>query len=576
MSTLSLLRSACAALPHGFLKGLLAAALGLGWAASAAAMDITGWECTPGPMPNASCGTLGADGVVSLPATELPYGWVSSRGGVVASIVIPDSIKSHALSATNASRIDSPVFHANAGDVLSFNFNYVTSDGGIYTDFAWARLLDMDGHDVAILFTARTMPTGDTVPGFNMPAVAPGLTLTPASTPIQAPGYHAPAPGPSWSPLGTTSSGLCYAAGCGYTGWVHADYTIPATGHYRLEFGVANWVDTAYDSGLAFYGAKIGATLIEEVGKPDLVPHLTGPAEVATGTRDHYTVTILNQGGADSADGTITLHLPADATLEAGYFPLPGYCTPTAGPPGSFTCNLPAIESGKSLEIEFVISSSTPGSGLITGMVSGVTNESNTLNNDTELPVIFVAPPGAPDLTTSISGPLNLPAGATGNYTVTVRNIGSADSEDGTVLITVPADVTVIAASLPAYCHLATATQISCDLAQAPPIPAPLIQHHVEPGDDLLIPFQLTTATPNHTGSIHATVTGVTLAEPEVIVDNNSSTYLLNNTRIIPRVEPGEVAVPALEDLALLLLALTLAGSAAVRMRLRGKPQSGS
>ncbi|MCL2310693.1 MAG: hypothetical protein FWC42_10605, partial [Proteobacteria bacterium] len=127
---------------------LLAAALGLGWAASAAAMDLTGWACTPGPMPNASCGTLGADGVVSLPATELPYGWVSSRSGVVASIVIPDSIKSYALSATNASRIDSPVFHANAGDVLSFNFNYVTSDGGIYTDFAWARLLDMDGHDV--------------------------------------------------------------------------------------------------------------------------------------------------------------------------------------------------------------------------------------------------------------------------------------------------------------------------------------------------------------------------------------------------------------------------------------------
>ncbi|MCL2310703.1 MAG: IPTL-CTERM sorting domain-containing protein, partial [Proteobacteria bacterium] len=145
-------------------------------------------------------------------------------------------------------------------------------------------------------------------------------------------------------------------------------------------------------------------------------------------------------------------------------------------------------------------------------------------------------------------------------YTVTVRNIGSADSEDGTVLITVPADVTVIAASLPSFCHLATATQISCDLAQAPPIPAPLMPHHVEPGDDLLIPFQLTTATPNHTGSIHATVTGVTLAEPEVIVDNNSSTYLLNNTRIIPRVEPGEVAVPALGEMALLLLAAVLGG----------------
>ncbi len=53
-------------------------------------------------------------------------------------------------------------FSANAGDRLEFAFNYVTTDGGDFTDDAWARLLDAALNPVVMLFNARTAVSGDT------------------------------------------------------------------------------------------------------------------------------------------------------------------------------------------------------------------------------------------------------------------------------------------------------------------------------------------------------------------------------------------------------------------------------
>lgn len=57
-----------------------------------------------------------------------------------------------------------------------------------------------------------------------------------------------------WSPLGL-SNGSCWkdnAEGCGHTGWLEARHSVAAAGSDRLEIGVVNWGDEAYDSGLAF------------------------------------------------------------------------------------------------------------------------------------------------------------------------------------------------------------------------------------------------------------------------------------------------------------------------------------
>jgi hypothetical protein len=233
----------------------------LGVATESKAISLTDWTTV------GNSGTLGADGVVPLsPFGDSQYGWVSTNNGVDG-VGLPGIGGSG--TPTNGSTVTSPLFSANAGDALEFYFNYVTSDGSGFADYAWAEVLDNSFNQVALLFTARTTESGNTVPGFNMPPL--NATLDPANTPIIA-------GGPAWSPLGD-SSGRCYAEGCGYTGWIKASYNLAAAGTYALRFGVVNWTDTAYDSGLAFDGATIAGKPIEPgtpIPTPALLPGLIG------------------------------------------------------------------------------------------------------------------------------------------------------------------------------------------------------------------------------------------------------------------------------------------------------------
>lgn len=214
-----------------------------------------GWAC------NGNCGTDGADGVVTLPPNGLTsYQWASTDGGGTGVGGLPTGLLG---SEINGSTLATSVFSANAGTNLNFYFNYVTSDGALlgtnYADYGWAALVNSSNPaDVVLLFTARTAPTGTIVPGFGMPPV--GATLLPPSVPIIG-------GAPTWSPLGSSSAN-CYGPGCGYTGWVNANYTIATGGNYYLELGVTNWIDTNYDSGLAMSGITVD-------GKPIGVPEPT-------------------------------------------------------------------------------------------------------------------------------------------------------------------------------------------------------------------------------------------------------------------------------------------------------------
>jgi hypothetical protein len=229
------------------LTGAITAVMSLG---SAEAGPIPpGWTCV------GNCGTEAADGVVTLSPFGSPtYMWTSTALGV------DGEGQAGGAGGTNGSILTSPLFAANAGDVLSFYFNYVTSDGAGYSDYAWAMLLDDTLASATTLFTARTTPSGDTVPGFGLPPLAPGVTLSPASTPIIA-------GGPVWSPLGG-SSGECFADGCGYTGWIQMNYTIPTAGDYYLRIGVTNIIDNGWDSGMAMDGAQIDGQVIGDDAVP--------------------------------------------------------------------------------------------------------------------------------------------------------------------------------------------------------------------------------------------------------------------------------------------------------------------
>lgn len=227
------------------LKTLIFSTL-LGCSTLSYAVDLTNWNCS------GACDSLGPDGVVTSPPTGGSYGWVASTNSSPTGLA-PTSITTlTGVGSDTGSRIRSPLFSATSGEQLSFYYNYVTSDGADFADYAWARLVNENGNEV-ILFTARTTQSGNTVPGIDMPV--PAATLNPSTAPI-IPGA------PTWSPLGS-DSGACFDTGCGYTGWVHATYSIPSTGNYFLEVGVVNWSDEQFQSGLAFDSIIVGGNPIE-------------------------------------------------------------------------------------------------------------------------------------------------------------------------------------------------------------------------------------------------------------------------------------------------------------------------
>ncbi len=228
------------------IAALAALGMALGLSPALAAPLGAGWTCT------GSCGTDGADGVVTLsPFNNPSYEWVSTNGGITGAGELAG------IGGTNGSMLDSPTFAANAGDALNFYFNYVTSDGAGFADYAWAQLLDASNNSVvATLFTARTEASGTIAPGVGLPANT--STLTPSSVPIIG-------GAPIWSPLGT-DSGTCYQSGCGYTGWINSNYVIPTAGTYLLSVGTTNWSDTSYQSGLALDGVTVAG---QQVGVPE-------------------------------------------------------------------------------------------------------------------------------------------------------------------------------------------------------------------------------------------------------------------------------------------------------------------
>jgi hypothetical protein len=202
-----------------------------------------------------NCGTLGANGDVSAPpaaAGSSTYTYVSTAGGVAGGGQIAGA------GGTNGSEYLTSAFSAASGDSLNFYFDYVTSDGSGFADYGFAELLTSSLTHVAWLFTARTTPSGDTSPGFGLPAN--DSTLIPATTPIQG--------GTTWAPLGGYS-GNCFSGGCGNTGWIESQYAIADTGNYVLRLGTTNYSDSIYDSGLAFAGVTVGGVTVPTGGVPE-------------------------------------------------------------------------------------------------------------------------------------------------------------------------------------------------------------------------------------------------------------------------------------------------------------------
>ncbi len=237
---------------------LLALAAGLALAGAAGAQSVTlpgaleGWQC------QGQCGSLGADGHITLsPLGNAQYAYVATAGSTalnVSPLVLDPNSRGFE---QNGSSFTSGAFTATTGAVLEMRFNYVSTDGKGFDDYAWARVIDaVNGDLVAWIFTARSSnsSTGQIVPG----DVVDRSEFDPDDIIVDYDSFEFHTQDSSdpinWSALGD-SNRSCWrenAHGCGYTGWLHSRYSFAQGGSFRVEVGLVNWGDYAYDSGLAF------------------------------------------------------------------------------------------------------------------------------------------------------------------------------------------------------------------------------------------------------------------------------------------------------------------------------------
>ncbi len=240
-------------------------------AQSALAADLTppselaNWSCT------GHCGSTAPVGdITGSPLGNPKHGYVSTAGSQAFG-VSPLSVSDNKVGAeTNGSKFVSGVFAAGHNDRLDVVFNYASTDGNGYDDYAWARLLDVDNNNALAswVFTARSTNSGSNniVPG----DVLPSNEFDARSVITNYRDYEFTAKTIDWAPLGV-SNNICWesdAKGCGFTGWLQSSVTFEKAGRYRLEVGVVNWGDTLFDSGLAFDYAGLVDSRIAPVPEP--------------------------------------------------------------------------------------------------------------------------------------------------------------------------------------------------------------------------------------------------------------------------------------------------------------------
>jgi hypothetical protein len=199
------------------------------------------------------------------------------------------------LGTTNGSAMVSPAFTANAGQVLKFDFAFISNDGTqTFSDWAAAFLqpVDAGGNPVGPslnLFTARTSDNSQVVPGFGFTAFPSGLALTPSTAFLQGDTFclNGLTGGTACDGVATQFGPVRYPFSPGSPGdpggstpWIGATFNFDGStaGTYELIMAAGNVGDEIYSSGLLFAGSSITggspAEDPEDVPEPASLPML--------------------------------------------------------------------------------------------------------------------------------------------------------------------------------------------------------------------------------------------------------------------------------------------------------------
>ncbi|HUP62507.1 MAG TPA: hypothetical protein VNA69_19035 [Thermoanaerobaculia bacterium] len=450
------------------------------------------------------------------------------------------------LSVTNTARAQTDSFDTDASNNESTVITTVTPVADVIVlksgpatltagdDFVYTITVTNDGPS-----DASTVSLDDTLPA-NVTVVSASQTSGPAFT------CTFPAPG-------TTGAIDCDIA----TLAPGATATFTLTVHLAASAASGSMVSNTANVTLATNdpdgGDHTSTSMANVVTSADVAVTKIGPATAAAASSFTYTITLTNNGPSDASTVSLDDTLPANVTVvSASQTSGPVFtCTfPAPGTTGAIDCDIAtlAADATATFSVTVMLSPSAPDGSTVsnTANVTTATPDPNGTNNTSTT----MATVGADaDVSVTKTGPASVLAGNNISYTVTVGNAGPADAVSVTLTDVLPPSTVFVSATQDSGPVFSCATPaafgtgtITCTIASMP----------ADTSAVFTFVFRVTGGGPIENT---ATVSSPTDSTP----GNGSSTASA-------AVSHGE-AVPALSQLALIAMALSLA--VIVMMRLR-------
>ncbi|GAC1434433.1 MAG: hypothetical protein NVS1B11_36540 [Terriglobales bacterium] len=294
-------------------------------------------------------GPVGLDGTAQASSGITPtqgssYGWISNgclaAAGTscptVSAVASPGYVAlglgagSGLGSPTTEVTLTSPSFSLPSPGVISFDVNFITTDGtNSFADFALAQLVPSATTPINLFVANTTCDVCAAVPPVYLnPGVA---TLSPSQAFFAGTTVN----------FGATTYGNVAKFGGGLggpTGWIHVTYSATA-GNYQLQFLVSHVGDTSYPSALAIDNVQVQTTqTVTQALQPTTTDFTFSTGSAVTKQTIDYTNSGTNPTGTTMQ---VTLRAISNSefqNLTAGTFAQGSQCFPQDFGGGNFSC----------------------------------------------------------------------------------------------------------------------------------------------------------------------------------------------------------------------------------------------
>jgi uncharacterized repeat protein (TIGR01451 family) len=280
----------------------------------------------------------------------------------------------------------------------------------------------------------------------------------------------------------------------------------------------------------------------------DVAVTKTGPPAVNAGSNVTYTITVTNNGPSDASNVDLSDPLPPDTTLVSfaqTTGPTFTCAAPPAGGTGTITCSIATFASGGTATFSLTLAIDPAATGTLTNTATvSSTTPDPTPDNSTSAASAPVTPLSPDVRVEKTANDTTFPPGANATFTIVVTNDGAVTATGTTVTDPLPPGTTFVSATSTQGTCTGTTTVV-CDVGT------------LTAGATATITLVVTL--PLTEGPVSNTATA-TITNGDGNPANNADTATIAVAAVIP--------IPTLSPLALLLMAMAIAGVVLYVLRL--------